>query len=80
MRWPEVPNSTQLTPTPGQLLVLAQDLGQRPAGRREQELVQVDEGDPARVVAVALEAVVVGLQLARAKTGQSCSTTMPSST
>ena len=41
----------------GPLLVAAQHIRQRLPGGREQELVAVDEGDPARIVAVALEAV-----------------------
>src|SRR5262245_614433 len=42
----------------------AQELGQAPSRGREEELVAVDEGDPASLVAVAPQAVLVGAQLA----------------
>ena len=47
------------------LLEAAQDLLQRPSGGGEQELVLVEEGDPARVVAMPFHAIRVCLELPR---------------
>ena len=47
------------------LLVVAQHVRQRPPGGGEQELVHVQERDPAGLVAVAGQAVVVGRALTR---------------
>src|SRR5205085_988844 len=50
---------------PGPALVAGNDLGHRPEGRGEDELVEVEEGDPPRVFAMTLEAVPVRLELCR---------------
>jgi hypothetical protein len=47
----------------GPALVFVQQLGHRAAARREQELVDVDEGNPARLRPVCLEAMLVGAVL-----------------
>src|SRR6476659_9848285 len=40
-------------------LELAQYVRQRPVGRREEELVEIDERDPARIVPVLTKAVLI---------------------
>jgi hypothetical protein len=50
-------------PQGGRVLELPEHLRHRAAGGREQELVEVDEGQPARLVAVRLDAVEVALGL-----------------
>src|SRR5205085_7225299 len=49
----------------GPLLVLSQDLGDRAIGGREQELVDVEAGDPPSLVPVGADRVLIRVGLAR---------------